>query len=227
MQRVFDIFFAGLALLFLSPLFLLLILILRLTGEGEIFFLQERIGRQGEKFKLFKFATMLKASPSIGTGTVTVKDDPRILPIGGFLRKTKINELPQLINIVKGEMSLIGPRPQTPRCFSAFPISLQDEIKKVKPGLSGIGSIIFRGEEEMMHADADPDQLYDQLIMPYKGRLEGWFAVNQSIPNYFILIALTLLVVIIRRPDVAFRLYPSLPRPPKALKPFIFSDYYE
>ena len=99
MQRLFDVVFSGVALIALLPIFLPLLLLLRLTGEGEIFFLQDRIGRQGKYFKLYKFATMLKNSPNIGTGTVTLHNDPRVLPLGGFLRTTKINELPQLINI--------------------------------------------------------------------------------------------------------------------------------
>ena len=87
-------------------------IVLRLTGEGEVFFLQERVGKDGKPFKLYKFATMLKNSPNMGTGTVTLKHDPRVLPVGRFLRKTKINELPQLLNILIGDMSVVGPRPQ-------------------------------------------------------------------------------------------------------------------
>ena len=109
MERFFDILFSALALLVLSPLLLPIVLILKLSGEGEIFFLQERIGKGGQVFKLFKFATMLKDSPNIGTGTVTMKGDPRVLPVGKFLRKTKINELPQLLNIFFGDTSVIGP----------------------------------------------------------------------------------------------------------------------
>ena len=149
MQRLLDIVFSASALLALSPLLVPAIVILRCTGEGEIFFCQNRVGRGGQMFGLFKFATMLKASPSIGTGTVTLKDDPRVLPFGQFLRKTKINELPQLLNILMGHMSIIGPRPQTQRCFDAFPKGSQNEIIKVRPGLSGIGSIVFRAEENI------------------------------------------------------------------------------
>ena len=97
MQRFFDVLFSGLALLMLSPLLVFVAVLLRFTGAGEIFFLQERVGKDGEPFKLFKFATMLRDSPNIGTGTVTMKNDPRVLPMGKFLRRTKINELPQLL----------------------------------------------------------------------------------------------------------------------------------
>ena len=190
MQRFFDIVFSGIALVLLSPLLLPLMFILRVTGEGEIFFPQNRVGRGGNDFKLYKFATMLKDSPNMGTGTVTVKNDPRVLPMGGLLRKTKINELPQLINIFKGDMSVIGPRPQTQRCFNAFPKLAQDDITKVRPGLSGIGSVVFRSEEDMMHANAEPDRLYDDVIMPYKGKLESWYVRNNSVWNYLLLIAL-------------------------------------
>ena len=151
MFRLIDIFLAAVALILLSPLFLITILILRLTGEKEVFFLQERVGRHGKPLRLIKFATMLKASPNMGTGTVTVKDDPRVLPFGKVLRSTKINELPQLLNVLNGSMSIIGPRPQTRRCFDAFPAKSQNEIMKVRPGLSGVGSIIFRQEEDLMN----------------------------------------------------------------------------
>jgi lipopolysaccharide/colanic/teichoic acid biosynthesis glycosyltransferase len=221
MQRIFDIIFSGIALVLLSPLLLPLMFILRVTGEGEIFFPQNRVGRGGKHFKLYKFATMLKDSPNMGTGTVTVKNDPRVLPMGGFLRKTKINELPQLINIFNGDMSVIGPRPQTQRCFDAFPLSSQIEIIKVRPGLSGIGSIIFRNEEDMMHANNDPDRFYDDIVMPYKGILEEWYVDNQSIWSYFSLIGLTIWVVAFSNSEVVWKNFKDLPRSPEELKSWL------
>jgi lipopolysaccharide/colanic/teichoic acid biosynthesis glycosyltransferase len=221
MQRFFDIIFSGIALVLLSPLLLPLMLILRVTGEGEIFFQQSRVGRGGKLFKLYKFATMLKDSPNMGTGTVTVKNDPRVLPMGGFLRKSKINELPQLINIFNGDMSVIGPRPQTQRCFDAFPLSSQNEIIKVRPALSGIGSIIFRDEEEMMHANNDPDKFYDEIVMPYKGSLEDWYVSHQTVVSYFSLIGLTILVVLGFSPGLVWKLFKDLPPPPEELSPWI------
>ena len=218
MQRFFDIVFSGIALVLLSPLLLPLMFILRVTGEGEIFFPQSRVGRGGKHFKLYKFATMLKDSPNMGTGTVTVKNDPRVLPMGGFLRKTKINELPQLINIFNGDMSVIGPRPQTQRCFDAFPLSSQNEIIKVRPGLSGIGSIIFRNEEDMMHANNDPDKFYDEIVMPYKGSLEDWYVSHQNIGSYFSLIGLTVWVVLSSNSGLVWAIFKDLPEPPTELK---------
>jgi lipopolysaccharide/colanic/teichoic acid biosynthesis glycosyltransferase len=217
MQRFFDIIFSGIALVLLSPLLLPLMFILRVTGEGEIFFPQNRVGRGGKHFKLYKFATMLKDSPYMGTGTVTVKNDPRILPMGGFLRKTKINELPQLINIFNGDMSVIGPRPQTQRCFNAFPLSSQNEISKVRPGLSGIGSIIFRNEENMMHANNDPNKFYDEIVMPYKGSLEEWYVANHNICSYFSLIGLTIWVVLGLNFGLVWKLFKDLPPPSEQL----------
>ena len=221
MERIFDIFFSGIALVVLSPILLPLMLILRVTGEGEIFFPQNRVGLGGKYFKIFKFATMLKDSPNIGTGTVTVKNDPRILPMGEFLRKTKLNELPQLINIFNGAMSIIGPRPQTQRCFDAFPKISQNEIIKVRPGLSGIGSIIFRNEEDMMHANNDPDKFYDEIVMPYKGALEEWYVTNQNLWSYFGLIGLTVWVVLSPRSDLALKFFKGLPVRPTVLKEWL------
>ena len=221
MQRSFDIIFSSIALVLLSPFFLLLMLILRVTGEGEIFFRQNRVGLGGKYFKLLKFATILKDSPNIGTGTLTVKDDPRVLAIGRILRKTKINELPQLINIFNGDMSIIGPRPQTKRCFNAFPPSSQNEIIKVRPGLSGIGSIIFRDEENMMYANNNPDKFYNEIVMPYKGSLEDWYVSHQNIASYFSLISLTILVVLGFGSDLVWKLFKDLPPPPEELKLWI------
>ncbi len=217
MQRFLDIVFSGLALLVLAPLLLPVMLVLRLTGEGEVFFIQQRVGLGGTPFSLYKFATMLKNSPNIGTGTVTVKGDPRVLPFGHFLRKTKINELPQLLNIFKGDMSIIGPRPQTQRCFDAFPVESQAEIVKVRPGLSGIGSIVFRNEEELMYARAAPERFYDETIMPYKGQLEEWYVAHQGIWTYLACIVVTAWVVVFPGSRIVWRLFPDLPARSAAL----------
>jgi lipopolysaccharide/colanic/teichoic acid biosynthesis glycosyltransferase len=218
MQRVCDVLLAGLALLVLSPLLIPIAVVLRFTGEGEVFFLQERVGKDGKPFKLFKFATMLKNSPNIGTGTVTLKNDPRVLPIGKFLRKTKINELPQLLNIVLGHMSVVGPRPQTHRCFEAFPIELQRVIVRVKPGLSGIGPIVFRGEEDILADHNGSVEFYDNVIAPYKGEVEAWYVNHQTIFTYFAVICVTVWVVLWPSSGVVWRAFTGLPVPPDALK---------
>jgi lipopolysaccharide/colanic/teichoic acid biosynthesis glycosyltransferase len=188
-----------------------------MTGEGEIFYVQRRVGRGGKPFGLYKFATMLKDSPSMGTGTVTIKSDPRVLPFGRILRKTKVNELPQLLNVFKGDMSIIGPRPQTQRCFDAFPVGSQMEIVKVRPGLSGIGSIVFRNEEELMHGRSDPNSFYDDVIMPYKGQLEEWYVSHQGLRIYLVCIFVTVWVVFFPNSRLVWRMLPGLPWPPPEL----------
>ena len=218
MQRFFDVLFSALALLVLAPILLPVMVLLRLTGEGEVFFPQTRIGRGGEPFGLLKFATMLKDSPNMGTGTLTLANDPRVLPVGRVLRKLKINELPQLLNILKGDMSIIGPRPQTARCFNAFPEGSQQVLKTVRPGLSGIGSIAFRAETEMLDDAENAEWFYDHVIMPYKGQLEEWYVRNQSLRNYFLLIVLTAWVVVVPSSRILWRVFRDLPEPPVELK---------
>ena len=218
MERFFDLLFSLLALLVLSPLLLPIVLILRFSGEGEIFFLQERVGKDGIVFNLFKFATMLKNSPNMGTGTLTMKDDPRILPVGRLLRKTKINELPQLINILLGDMSLIGPRPLANRNFNSYSQDIQNLIQSVRPGLSGIGSIIFRNEEEIMDGAEASIDFYDQIIAPYKGSLEKWFVLNKNIMIYFLAIFMTLWAIFFPKTSLAWKLFKDLPLPPNELK---------
>lgn len=215
MQRFFDIVFSGLALIIFSPFLIPISIILKFSGEGEIFYVQQRVGKDGKMFGLLKFATMLKDSPNIGTGTITTKDDPRVLPIGKFLRKTKINELPQLINIFLGDMSIIGPRPQDLRCFVVFNKEDQENIKKVRPGLSGVGSIVFRDEESLLDVDdmKQREYIYDRIISPYKGQCESWYVKHQNIGLYFRLIWLTVLAVV--KPDKMIRfdkMYENFPK---------------
>ena len=218
MERFFDIFFSGIALTLLTPFFLPIILILRFSGEGEIFFTQERIGRGGKVFRLYKFATMLKNSPNIGTGTVTMRADPRVLPVGKFLRKTKINELPQLLNIFIGDMSLIGPRPLTEQTFNSYSLDIQEIVKQVRPGLSGVGSIIFRGEEEILYGSTASIDFYDNIIAPYKGSLEQWFVLNKGLYIYFLGIFLTVWIILAPKTKLTWIVLRDLPVPPKELK---------
>ena len=134
MKRLLDIFFSSLALLVLLPFLFPISLILRFTGEREIFYKQKRVGKNGIHFNVLKFATMLKDSPNIGAGEITLKNDPRVLPFGSFLRKTKINELPQLWNILCGEMSIVGPRPMVPNTYKKYKMNDREIISKVRPG---------------------------------------------------------------------------------------------
>ena len=224
MQRFFDIFFSLTALLFLSPIFLILILILKVTGEGEVFFKQNRIGQNLKFFYLFKFATMKKNSPYTASRTITVKNDPRILPIGKFLRKTKINELPQLFNILLGEMSLVGPRPLTSQTFNLYSDTHKRIITKVRPGLSGLGSVIFRNEEGMLSNEVEGPEFYKKSISQYKGSLEVWYINNANLKNYFKIIFITIWVVVFPSSAAIWKLFPRLPKPPLTLRFLIPAD---
>lgn len=218
MQRLFDILFSGLALIALTPLLLPVIIILKLTGEGEVFYTQERIGKNGKLFGLLKFATMVKNSENMGTGDITVKNDPRVLPFGKFLRKTKLNELPQLINILKGDISVVGPRPMTPKIYTHYDKKVQELLNTIRPGLTGIGSVVFRDEEKYLDGKDNPFEFYKQEIIPYKSSLEVWYVNNKSIKTYFILIFLTALAIIY--PDTTQylnKLLPDIPKKPEAL----------
>ena len=161
---------------------------------------------------------MQKNSPNIGTGTITIKDDPRVLPVGRFLRKTKINELPQLLNIFFGDMSVIGPRPLTAQTFNAYSEEVQCRIAQVRPGLSGVGSIVFRGEEEIMHGEAGSVEFYTEVIAPYKGALEEWFIAHKSLYLYFLAILTTVWAVIFPNTGLVWRVFKDLPEPPQELK---------
>ena len=223
MQRFFDITFSLMGLIIFAPIFVFILCILRLSGEGNIFYFQDRVGKNGITFKLFKFVTMLKDSPNMGTGTVTMKDDPRVLPIGKILRKTKINELLQLVNILIGDMSIIGPRPMTQQNFSAYSEQIQKKIIQVKPGLSGIGSIFFHCEEDIMSGKSATLDFYKNIIAPYKGVLEEWYISNQGLYVYFTAIFLTAWVIMNPKTSLHWRVFKNIPQPPSELK--IYMNY--
>ena len=202
MIRLIDIFFSLFLILILSPIFFLISLFLKITGEGEVFFLQERIGKNHKKFNVIKFVTMKKDSPNIGTGTITLKDDPRILPFGNFLRKFKINELPQLFNVIKGDMSFIGPRPLTKETFSFYSEEGKKKIIQIKPGLSGIGSIFFRNEEDFIGNDKKSVEKYQIKIAPFKEKLEVWYIENESLFLYVKLFFLTIWIIFFKNSQI-------------------------
>jgi lipopolysaccharide/colanic/teichoic acid biosynthesis glycosyltransferase len=202
-------------ILLLLPFFLFIIVLLRLTGEGEVFYRQERVGYKNRVFFIWKFATMVKNSPNIGTKDLSLKDDERILPVGKFIRKYKINELPQLFNIFTGEMSLVGPRPLMPVGFIEYESSVQRKIYLKKPGLTGIGSIVFRDEDEIIaNSGMNPREAYKKLVIPFKGKLEIWYLENQSLIVDLKIITLTAIVILFPRTNLAHKLFPNLPKRP-------------
>ena len=184
MPRIIDVLLSILALLVLLPLFIPIVVILLLTGEHKVFYLQTRVGYKNKDFKIIKFATMLSNSANMGSGSLTLKNDPRVLPFGTFLRKTKINELPQILNIIIGDLSIVGPRPQMQVDFEKYSDDVQGKIYNVRPGLTGIGSIIFRDEESLISLAAEnenPHDFYKRVIAPYKGELEIWYHSHRSV----------------------------------------------
>ncbi len=212
MLRVFDFALSSLAILCLSPFLLPVMLLLKLTGEHEVFYLQERIGRDGKPFRVVKLATMLKESPNLPGGFLTRKDDPRVLPVGRFLRKWKINELPQLVNVWLGQMSFVGPRPQAKVHYDVYDAEQKRAIDRQRPGLTGIASIVFRSEEDVLERlGEDFDHYHDHVITPYKGELERWHAENGTIGKYWRIIFLTARSLI--RPVDCLKFFPGAPRP--------------
>ena len=221
-KRFFDFVFSVIAVLIISPLLIPIMIGLLLTGEGYIFYKQKRVGYKNCIFNILKFATMLKNSPNMAGGAITMKKDPRITPMGDFLRKTKINELPQLFNVVLGEMSFVGPRPvMKEQSFDHYPKDVQEVIFNVPPGITGIGSVIFRDEEQLITdakaAGKDPKQFYIHEIYPYKGQLEKWYQANQSFSVDFKILFLTAWAIIVPETKLAFEWFEDLPEKPVSL----------
>ena len=214
LKRFLDILISLFSLIILLPIFIPIIIILRFSEEGEVFYFQERYGIYNSRFKIWKFATMLKNSMNIGSGSITLKNDSRVTKIGAFLRKTKINELPQIINILKGDISLVGPRPLVTKTFSAYCEEVKSKIYNVKPGLTGIGSIVFRDEESIISAvtDEDPHGFYKRVIAPYKGELEMWYQSNCSFLLDLELIFMTAWVILVPSSKLYEKWFKDLPK---------------
>jgi lipopolysaccharide/colanic/teichoic acid biosynthesis glycosyltransferase len=215
-KRIFDIVSSSIVCIILAPFLLPIVILLRLTSEGEVFYLQERIGLSKKPFMIFKFATMLKNSSKMEGGIITVQNDPRVTFMGGFLRKSKINELPQLLNIIIGDMSVVGPRPVMKASFEAYPSKIQEVIYNVKPGLTGIGSIIFRDEEDLIsnikNDGGDIWDFYKNTIYPFKGEVEIWYQNNKSFFLDIKLIFITLWVIFSPNSKIYEKLFKDLPK---------------
>jgi lipopolysaccharide/colanic/teichoic acid biosynthesis glycosyltransferase len=212
-KRFIDIILSALAIGVLLPIMLPIVLGLLLTGEHYVFYFQERIGLRNKRFYIWKFATMLKNSPNMDGGLHTTRKDPRILPMGGFLRKTKLNELPQLINILKGDMSIIGPRPLVDKTFEPYSDVVRERIYNSRPGLSGIGSIIFRDEEKLLsETEIEKSEFYATRISPYKGKLELWYQENLSFKTDVLLVLLTIWVILSPESQLPYKAFKDLPK---------------
>jgi len=217
-KRSGDLLSSLIGMIIFLPFFIPLAIALKFTGEGYIFYLQERIGFRNQPFKIWKFATMLKASPSLGTGSITVKGDWRLTPMGKYLRGSKVNEIPQLINIFIGNMSVVGPRPLMKVDFLKFTPEVQAKFYQCKPGLTGIASLIFRDEEKYYNnAQMDLHEFDRFYIAPYKGELEAWYARNCSFTTDFMIILLTAAAVFSSDQTLAFKIFKNLPPLPESI----------
>ena len=179
MKRLLDLFFSGLGLIVLSPLFAAIAIWVKRDSSGPIFYRGIRVGRFGTEFRMLKFRSMVENAAAIG-GTSTPEDDPRITRSGQFLRKYKLDELPQLINVFRGEMSLVGPRPQVPWAVQLYTAE-EKQVLDVRPGVTDYASLRFRDEGEILKGSLDPDKDYMDKIHPEKMRLSLEYVKNQSI----------------------------------------------
>jgi lipopolysaccharide/colanic/teichoic acid biosynthesis glycosyltransferase len=166
-KRLFDVFAAGTGLLLLAPLLLVLALWVRLDSPGPVLFRQQRVGRHGVPFDILKFRTMV-ARPDGDGRQLTVGRDPRITRAGRFLRSSKLDELPQLINVLQGTMSLVGPRPEVPRYVDCYPPAVRATVLSVAPGITDLASILYKEESEILGRAADPERAYVDTILPVK-----------------------------------------------------------
>jgi lipopolysaccharide/colanic/teichoic acid biosynthesis glycosyltransferase len=218
-KRVIDFVLAFVALLILSPLLIICVIVLLFTGEHEVFYFQKRIGYKNQPFLIWKFATMLKNSENTGTGTITTRNDSRILPFGSFLRKTKLNELPQIFNVLSGLMSVVGARPLAVDGFEQYSIEVKAKVYNSPPGITGIGSIVFRDEEKFLsQRDEDPKEIYKNKILPYKGELELWYQQHISFWVDIKIMILTFWVILFSRSELHYKWFKNLPAKPDYLR---------
>lgn len=177
-KRLFDMLLAALGLLLLSPLMLAVAVWIKLDSPGPVFFRQERVGRFGVPFRIHKFRTMVHG----GKGAlITVGADARITRAGARLRRAKLDELPQLIDVLRGAMSLVGPRPEVPRYVALYPAALRDKVLSVRPGITDVASLEYRDENERLAQAADPEREYVDVVMPAKLQLAAHYVDHASL----------------------------------------------
>lgn len=195
--RLLDVCLASIALVALLPIGLLVAAVLATTGERTVFFRQRRVGFRKRIFTIVKFRTMYRGSEVIGTQSLTIKDDPRLLPLGRLLERSKLNEAPQFWNVVRGEMSLVGPRPLIPEHFSLYPRETRERITSVKPGLTGLGSLVLRAEKSLLaEGGLPPREIYTRRIVPRKATLETWYANHKRLALDIRLLSLTTVALV-------------------------------
>lgn len=193
-KRLFDLVLSSLGLLVLAPVLLLMALAVKLDSAGPVFFRQERVGRYGQPFRIHKFRTMRHDQGGQGL-QITVGADSRITRVGGFLRRTKLDELPQLIDVWVGSMSLVGPRPEVPRYVAHYPAAMREKVLSVRPGITDIASIEYRDESSVLAQATDPEQAYIHEVLPHKLALAASYVDQASVWMDVRLIWRTIMVI--------------------------------
>ncbi|MBX3622299.1 MAG: sugar transferase [Rhizobacter sp.] len=191
-KRLFDLLLSAAGLVVLSPLLVAVALWVKLDSPGPVFFRQERVGRHGVPFRIHKFRTMVHGAQG---ASITVGADARITRAGAVLRRTKLDELPQLIDVLRGDMSLVGPRPEVPRYVALYPATMRDKVLSVRPGITDVASLEYRDESERLARAADPEHEYVQVVMPAKLRLAAHYVDHASLAFDLRLILRTLKLV--------------------------------
>ena len=217
MRRLFDILISLVIIIFFIPLCLLIVIYMLLIGERKIFFRQKRIGNNGE-FLLIKFNTMLDNSENMPGGLITTKNDPRIIPGLNWLRKTKLNELPQFLNVLNSDLSIVGLRP--------LPLSYYKELSEQQKstsdicvkGLTGVASLIFRNEEQLFSNEINLYEFDKNIVVPYKLQLESWYSKDKRLFKYFLIGFLTPVIIFSGSTKMVWKMFYDIPKPPEVLK---------
>lgn len=196
-KHLFDFVSSLAGLVLLSPLFVVIAVWIRIDSSGPVFFRQVRVGRHGRPFRIFKFRTMYEDAEARGR-KITVGDDPRITRAGRFLRKFKLDELPQLFNVIKGEMSLVGPRPEVPRYVEFYPEEVRRQVLSIRPGITDFASILYKDESTVLAGAADPEATYVNVILPEKLKYFVRYVSERTLWLDFKIILLTLMEIIRR-----------------------------
>jgi lipopolysaccharide/colanic/teichoic acid biosynthesis glycosyltransferase len=194
-KRLFDLCASGVGLLLLLPVLLAVALAIKLDSRGPVFFRQERVGRFGRLFRIHKFRTMVVDAETRGM-QITIGADPRVTRVGAFLRRYKLDELPQLIDVLRGKMSLVGPRPEVPRYVACYPAEIRDLILSVRPGITDRASIEFRNESEILGKADDPHRAYVEQVLPVKTRYYVDYVQGRSLAGDIEIIFATLAAVV-------------------------------
>ena len=197
MKRLFDLLMATLGLVVLLPVFLMLALAIKLDSPGPVFYRQERVGRWGRKFRIHKFRTMRADADRVG-GLLTVGQDMRITRVGAFLRAHRLDELAQLIDVLLGHMSLVGPRPEVPRYVALYPPVLREQVLSVRPGITDPASLAYRNEAAQLAAASDPEREYIDVILPAKLAASAAYAAKASLWTDLAVVAHSLKVLLTR-----------------------------